>query len=83
MKDILREIFDGEYDITQKRDKTQQELDEKLCAEWDKVQKMFGDEFIDRLFELEGEKEGWRAFHYYREGFRLGVRLMLEALTPA
>ena len=53
---------------------------EKLCAEWDKVQKMFGDEFIDRLFELEGEKEGWRAFHYYREGFRLGVRLMLEAL---
>ena len=80
MKDILREIFDGEYDITQKRDKTQQELDEKPCAEWDKVQKMFGDEFIDRLFELEGEKEGWRAFHYYREGFRLGVRLMLEAL---
>ena len=61
MKDILREIFDGEYDITPKRDKTQQELDEKLCAEWDKVQKMFGDEFIDRLFELEGEKEGWRA----------------------
>ena len=80
MKDILREIFDGEYDITPKRDKTQQELDEKLCAEWDKVQKMLGDEFIDRLFELEGEKEGWRAFHYYREGFRLGVRLMLEAL---
>ena len=80
MKDILREIFDGEYDITQKRDKTHQELNEKLCAEWDKVQKMFGDEFIDRLFELEGEKEGWRAFHYYREGFRLGVRLMLEAL---
>ena len=80
MKDILREIFDGEYDITPKRDKTQQELDEKLCAEWDKVQKMFGDEFIDRLFELEGEKEGWRALHNYREGFRLGVRLMLEAL---
>ena len=50
MKDILREIFDGEYDITPKRDRTQQELDEKLCAEWDKVQKMFGDEFIDRLF---------------------------------
>ena len=80
MKDILREIFDDEYDITPKRDKTQQELDEKLCAEWDKVQRMFGDKFIDRLFELEGEKEEWRAFHYYREGFRLGVRLMLEAL---
>ena len=77
---MLYEIYSSNYDITPKRDKTQQELDEKLCAEWDKVQKMFGDEFIDRLFELEGEKEGWRAFHYYREGFRLGVRLMLEAL---
>ena len=80
MKSLLHEIFNDEYDITPNRDKTQRELDEKLCAEWDKVQRMFGDEFIDRLFELEGEKEGWRAFHYYREGFRLGVRLMLEAL---
>ena len=80
MDSLLYEIYSSNYDITPKRDKTQQELDEKLCAEWDKVQKMFGDEFIDRLFELEGEKEGWRAFHYYREGFRLGVRLMLEAL---
>lgn len=80
MNDILREIFDGEYDITPKRGKTQQELDKKLCAEWDKVQRTLGDEFIDRLFELEGEKEDWRAFHYYRAGFRLGVRLMLEAL---
>ena len=80
MTSVLREIFNDKYDITPKRDKTQQELDEKLCAEWDKVQRMFGDKFIDRLFELEGEKEEWRAFHYYREGFRLGVRLMLEAL---
>ena len=80
MKDILREIFDDEYAITPKWDKTQQEINEKLCTEWDKIGKMFGDKFIDRLFELEGEKEKWRAFHYYREGFRLGVRLMLEAL---
>ena len=80
MNSILREIFDDEYDITPKRDKTQQELDEKLCAEWDKIGKMFGDEFADRLFTLEGEKEDWRAFHYYQAGFRLGVRLMLEAL---
>ena len=80
MSDILREIFNDEYDITPKRDKKQQQLCEQLCAEWDKVQRMFGDEFADRLFELEGEKEEWRAFHYYREGFRLGIRLMLEAL---
>lgn len=80
MKSLLHEFFNDEYDITPKRDKTQQELDEKLCAEWDKVQRMFGDGFIDRLLDLEGEREEWRAFHYYQAGFRLGVRLMLEAL---
>lgn len=80
MNEILRELFDGEYDVTPKRDKKQQQICEQLCAEWDKVQRMFGDEFVDRLFELEGEKEDWRAFRYYQAGFRLGGRLMLEAL---
>ena len=80
MDDILRAIFDGEYDITPKRDKRQQELCEQLCAEWDKIQTMFGDDFINRLFDLESEQEDWRDFHFFREGFRFGVRLMLEAL---
>lgn len=44
---------------------------------------MFGDGFMDRLLDLEAERDDRRAFHYYRAGFRLGVRLMLEALTPA
>lgn len=80
MNDILREIFDGDYDITPERDKEQQELEQKIYEEWDKVQRMFGDEFVERLFDLEGEREDWRAFHYYQAGFRLGVRLVLEAL---
>ena len=80
MKDILREIFDDKYDITPKRNKEQQELEQKIYEEWEKVQRMLGDEFVDRLFKLEGEREDWQTFHYYRAGFRLGVRLMLEAL---
>ena len=80
MSGILRELFNDEYDITPKRDKKQRELDLKICEEWNKVQTMFGGEFIDRLFALEGEREDWTAFHYYRAGFRLGVRLMLEGL---
>ena len=80
MKDILREIFDDKYDITPKRNKEQQELEQKIYEEWEKVQRMLGDEFADRLFFLEGEREDWRAFHYYQAGFRLGVRLMLEAV---
>ena len=79
MHNILREIFDGTYDITPERDKKQQELDEKIHEEWDKVTKLLGDKFVDRVFELQGEREDWQNFHYYREGYRAGVRLMLEA----
>ena len=80
MKSILREIYNGEYDITPERDKAQLELSKELCTQWEKIQTMFGDEFINRLFDLEAEREEWRDFHYYQAGFRLGVRLMLEAL---
>lgn len=81
MDSLLYDIYNGDYDITPKWDKKQREMTEKLCAEWDKVQTMFGDQFLDRLLELEGERDDQRAFHYYREGVRLDVRLMLEALT--
>lgn len=83
MESLLYQIYSGEYDFTPERDKEQQELYKKLYREWDKVQRMFGDEFTDRVFELEGELEDRRSFQYYRAGFRLGVRLMLEAVTPA
>lgn len=83
MSSLLYQIYSGEYDFTPERDKKQQELYKKLCTEWDKVQRMFGDEFMDRLLELEGERDDRRSFLYYRAGFRLGVRLMLEAVTPS
>ncbi len=82
MNSLLYEIYNGSYDVTPKRGKEQQELTEKLCEEWEKVRTMFGDEFMDRIFDLEGELGDWRAFHYYRAGFSLGVRLVLEAFTP-
>ena len=44
MKDILREIFDDEYDITPKRDQKQLDLNKQIGAEWDKVQRMFWDD---------------------------------------
>ena len=83
MNSLLYDIYSGEYDTTPERDAKRRELGEKICDEWDKVQRMFGDEFMDRLITLEAEREDWQLFQYYREGFRLGVRLMLEALTSA
>lgn len=83
MSSLLYDIYSGEYDTTSERDAKRKTLGRKICDEWDKVQRMFGDEFMERLFALEAEREDWQAFQYYREGFRLGVRLMLEALTPS
>ena len=81
MESILYQLFSGEYDITPKWDKTQQELSKASLAELDKVAAVFGSEFMDRLFDLEAEEDGLRNYQYYRSGFLLGARLMLEALT--
>lgn len=47
------------------------------------MQKTLGSEFLDSLLSLDGERIDREGFYYYREGFRLGVSLMLEALTSA
>lgn len=79
MENILYQLFSGEYDITPKRSKKQQELCDQIFAELDKVKAVFGDEFLDRLLELIGERMDLKSFQYYRSGLVLGVRLMLEA----
>ena len=81
MKNILYQLFSGEYDITPKRSKKQQELCDQIFAELDKVKAVFGDEFLDRLLELIGERMNLENFQYYRSGLVLGARLMLEALN--
>lgn len=83
MLNLLYKIYTDNYDVTPKRGKKQQELYEKLYAEWDKVQQMFGDEFVNHIFNIQGELEDWQSFYYYRQGFRLGAQLMMEVFTSA
>ena len=46
MENILYQLFSGEYDITPKRDKKQQELCDQIFAELDKVEAVLGDKFL-------------------------------------
>ena len=62
MGNILYELFSGDYDITPKQDKKQQELSEAALVELEKIAAVFGVEFVDRLCELEGEREDWRNY---------------------
>lgn len=80
MEDILYQLFSGEYDITPKRSKKQQELCDQIFAELNKVKAVFGDEFLDRLLDLSGERMNLENLQYYRSGLILGISLMLEAL---
>lgn len=80
MEDILYQLFSGEYDITPERDKKQQELRAQIFSELDRVEAAFGTEFLDRLLDLDGERAQREHYQYYRSGFLLGARLMLEVI---
>ena len=80
MNDILYELFTNSYDTTLKLDKKQRELAQQAANEWKKIEKALGRKFVDHLAELEGELEDWQHFQYYRSGFLLALRLMLEVL---
>ncbi len=83
MDSLLYQLYSGDYDTALEPNKSLREVDKKLWAERDKVHKMFGDEFMEHFLELEDEREELREFLYFQKGFSLGIRLMLEALTPA
>ena len=80
MEDILYQLFSGDYDITPKQGEKQQELRRRIFAELDRVEAAFGSDYLDRLFDLNSQWNAWKDFEYYRSGFALGVRLMLEVL---
>lgn len=81
MEDILFQLFSGEYDIAPKQSKQQQALCDQIFAELDRAEAAFGEEYLNRLYDLDGELRQQQNFHYFRSGLVLGVRLMAEALT--
>lgn len=83
MDDFLYQFFCGDYDPTPERDREDKALSGQSGQFISAVKEAFGLDFMDRWGEIEGERADRRAFQYYREGFRLGVRLVLEAIRPA
>lgn len=78
MESILYQLFNGDYDITPKRSKKQQEMCDQIFTELDQVKAALGDPFLDQFLELTARRMDLESFQYYRSGFVLGVRLMLE-----
>ena len=80
MEAILFQLLDGTYDPTPKVAAPDQTMPEDLLKLYRQMERTLGLEFVDRWDSLQGKREEWSGFQYYRVGFRLGARLMLEAL---
>jgi len=80
MNNLLVMLFNGTYDPTPNVIGEQQELLSQLSSLSQPVQDLLGLEFVDRFNAVHAELEECSGQHYFREGFRLGARMMLEAL---
>jgi len=83
MSDILIALFNGTYDPTPNVTDEQRELLSQLNSLSLPVQELLGLEFVDRLNAVHTELEECSGRHYFREGFRLGAQMMLEAFGLA
>lgn len=77
---ILQDIYNESYFPSESVQKTPQALQDKRWAFFDEIEKGMGVEFIERHWGDLSEFDQQRDYANFREGFRLGVSLMLEAL---
>lgn len=76
MQDLLREIFDNIYvEKVPGRPMTREE-----CRTWDKAQVILGEDFLDQMIHSQSRSITEEQYDYFREGFRLGARLILELM---
>lgn len=80
---ILQDIYDGQYSPAERADAIPQELREKTLAFYDEIERVLGSQFIEKHWDALCELESLRDINNFREGFRLGVALMLEARGPS
>lgn len=74
MQDPLRNIFDGIYEPqTNPHPMTSEESEA-----WEKAIAILGEKAVDEMVSAQCRSLVETQYEYFREGFRLGARLMLE-----
>lgn len=77
---ILKKIYNEQYTPGNPQKKLPFSLRLKERAFYNAVEEAMGPEFIERHWDNLCKVEDFKRFHDFREGFRLGVSLMLELL---
>lgn len=79
---IIEEIYHGQYQPQAGRPNYPRNLQAEDIAFWDKVTEVMGSDFVDAHLYRLSKKADLTDLYHFREGFKLGVRLMLEAVAP-
>lgn len=77
---ILQDIYDGEYCPCETAEKIPPAVKDKKWAFYEEIEKRFGAEVIERHWDDLCEADIARDYANFREGFRLGVSLMMELM---
>ena len=82
MTDILTQLYRGDYYPTSFLTKKQVELSEQLAPCYSSIERWLVPDFLDQMLDLSEQFHEISAQTAFSDGFRLGVQLMLETLTP-
>lgn len=77
---VLRDIYRNEYDPAKPLGKMPFSLRLKERAFYDAIESTMGADFIERHWDGLCKVEEFQTYTSFREGFRLGVALMMELL---
>ena len=77
---ILQKIYNEDYTPGKAADDLPFSLRLKTRAFWDALEEGMGEEFLERHSEDLNKIEQFRDYANFREGFRLGVSLMMELM---
>lgn len=80
---LLQKLFLGNYEaVSPMLSPSQQKAVRAMEPYCQKIQEIFGREFLDQFFDLQSEIDGEEAFLAFRQGIRLGGQIVLEAVRP-
>lgn len=77
MRDTLKELYEYAR-LTRALSEEYKALEEQNGALWDKVRPLLGMQTVDELMDSYADLSWQMNYEWFREGFRMGVALMLE-----
>lgn len=75
---ILKDIYNGQYSPDDALKKMPFSLRLKERVFYDAIEEAMGEDFIERHWDGLCKVEAFRDYTNFREGFRLGIALMME-----